>query len=33
MYEVLADQTMWAVCGRTAGKFSMSQDSDFQGKT
>lgn len=20
MYEVLADQTMWAVCGRTAGK-------------
>lgn len=19
MYEVLADQTMWAVCGRTAG--------------
>ena len=21
MYEVLADQNMWAVCGRTAGKF------------
>lgn len=23
MYEVLADQTMWAVCGRTAGKYSI----------
>jgi len=23
MYEVLADQAMWAVCGRTAGVFSM----------
>lgn len=23
MYEVLADQTMWAVCGRTAGKLNM----------
>lgn len=23
MYEVLADQTMWAVCGRTAGEFSL----------
>lgn len=25
MYEVLADQTMWAVCGRTAGKLNMSE--------
>ena len=25
MYEVLADQTMWAVCGRTAGKLSISE--------
>jgi len=25
MYEVLADQTVWAVCGRTAGKFNMSE--------
>lgn len=23
MYEVLADQTMWAVCGRTAGIVSL----------
>lgn len=23
MYEVLADQTMWAVCGRTAGESSL----------
>lgn len=23
MYEVLADQSMWAVCGRTAGEFSF----------
>jgi hypothetical protein len=30
MYEVLADQTMWAVCGRTAGRFSVSpKDTDF----
>jgi hypothetical protein len=25
MYEVLADQTMWAVCGRTAGKHTFTQ--------
>lgn len=25
MYEVLADQTMWAVCGRTAGTLNMSE--------
>lgn len=29
MYEVLADQTMWAVCGRTAGKLNMSEDPNF----
>jgi hypothetical protein len=26
MYEVLADQTMWAVCGRTAGRFIVSAE-------
>jgi hypothetical protein len=34
MYEVLADQTMWAVCGRTAGKFSVSaKDTGCQAHT
>jgi hypothetical protein len=34
MYEVLADQTMWAVCGRTAGRFSVSaEDTGFQAHT
>lgn len=33
MYEVLADQSMWAVCGRTAGKSNMSGYQNFKGKT
>ncbi|XP_046985474.1 trafficking protein particle complex subunit 10 [Schistocerca americana] len=32
MYEVLADQTIWAVCGRTAGVISL-EDSDKQSVT
>lgn len=30
MYEVLAEQSMWAVCGRTAGVISFDADSDAQ---
>lgn len=33
MYEVLADQTMWAVCGRTADTISLEDDHDKQSVT
>ncbi|KAG8225563.1 hypothetical protein J437_LFUL002080 [Ladona fulva] len=33
MYEVLADQTMWAICGRTAGVISLDGEVDKQNVT
>lgn len=30
MYEVLAEQSVWAVCGRTAGVVSFESDEKFQ---
>ncbi|XP_046398628.1 trafficking protein particle complex subunit 10 [Ischnura elegans] len=33
MYEVLADQTMWAICGRTAGVITLDGEVDKQNVT